>query len=139
MRYTSKPIAQQLNQLATYFAHEGFTVGRTATGIVAVDQDGIVIQVSPFRTSVQVRHRIHGRFRKEYVKKLPTTDWFTVRIPMLMSWAQDPHSKEMNRLVSVSRRPSPSRAILESICPPPPSTPTTTSRNTFAPPLRGKA
>ena len=106
MRYTSKPIAQQLNQLATYFAHEGFTVGRTATGIVAVDQDGIVIQVSPFRTSVQVRHRIHGRFREEYVKKLPTADWFTVRIPVLMKWAKDPHSKEMNRSVSVSRRPS---------------------------------
>jgi hypothetical protein len=139
MRYASKPIAQQLNQLATYFAHEGFTVGRTATGIVAVDQDGIVIQVSPFRTSVQVRHRIHGRFREEYVKKLPTPDWFTVRIPMLMSWAQDPNSKEMPRLVSVSRRPVPSRAILESICPPPLSTPMTTSRNTFAPPLRGKA
>ena len=139
MRYTSKPIAQQLNQLATYFAHEGFTVGRTATGIVAVDQDGIVIQVSPFRTSVQVRHRIHGRFREEYVKKLPTTDWFTTRIPMLMSWAQDPHSKEMNRSVSVSRRPVPSRAILASICPPPPSTLTTISKNTFAPPLRGKA
>ena len=118
MRYTSKPIAQQLNQLATYFAQEGFTVGRTATGIVAVDQDGIVIQVSPFRTSVQVRHRIHGRFREEYVKKLPTADWFTVRIPVLVKWAQDPHSKEMNRSVSVSRRPSQSRAILASICPP---------------------
>ena len=137
MRYTSKPIAQQLNQLATYFAHEGFTVGRTATGIVAVDQDGIVIQVSPFRTSVQVRHRIHGRFREEYVKKLPTADWFTVRIPVLMKWAKDPHSKEMNRSVSVSRRPSPSGAILASICPP--STPMTISSNTSAQPLKGKA
>lgn len=137
MRYTSKPIAQQLNQLATYFAHEGFTVGRTATGIVAVDQDGIVIQVSPFRTSVQVRHRIHGRFREEYVKKLPTPDWFTVRIPVLMKWAQDPHSKEMSRSVSVSRRPSQSRAILASICPP--STPMTISSNTSAQPLKGKA
>ncbi len=139
MRYASKPMKKKLDQLALYLAHEGFTVGRTATGMVAVDEDGIVIQVSPFRTSVQVRHRIHGRFREEYVKKLPTPDWFTVRIPMLMSWAQDPFSKEMPRLVSVSRRPVPSRAILESICPPPPSTPTTISKNTFAPPLRGRA
>ena len=137
MNYASKPISQQLNQLATYFAHEGFTVGRTATGIVAVDQDGIVIQVSPFRTSVQVRHRIHGRFREEYVKKLPTADWFTVRIPVLMKWAKDPHSKEMSRSVSVSRRPSPSGAILASICPP--STPMTISSNTSAQPLKGKA
>ena len=137
MNYASKPISQQLNPLATYFAHEGFTVGRTATGIVAVDQDGIVIQVSPFRTSVQVRHRIHGRFREEYVKKLPTADWFTVRIPVLMKWAKDPHSKEMSRSVSVSRRPSPSGAILASICPP--STPMTISSNTSAQPLKGKA
>ena len=137
MNYASKPMKKKLDQLALYLAHEGFTVGRTATGIVAVDQDGIVIQVSPFRTSVQVRHRIHGRFREEYVKKLPTADWFTVRIPVLMKWAKDPHSKEMNRSVSVSRRPSQSRAILASICPP--STPMTISSNTFAQPLKGKA
>ena len=137
MNYASKPMKKKLDQLALYLAHEGFTVGRTATGIVAVDQDGIVIQVSPFRTSVQVRHRIHGRFREEYVKKLPTADWFTVRIPVLMKWAQDPHSKEMNRSVSVSRRPSSSGAILASICPP--STPMTISSNTSAQPLKGKA
>jgi hypothetical protein len=137
MNYASKPMKKKLDQLALYLAHEGFTVGRTATGIVAVDQDGIVIQVSPFRTSVQVRHRIHGRFREEYVKKLPTADWFTVRIPVLMKWAQDPHSKEMSRSVSVSRRPSQSRAILASICPP--STPMTISSNTSAQPLKGKA
>ena len=137
MNYASKPMKKKLDQLALYLAHEGFTVGRTATGIVAVDLDGIVIQVSPFRTSVQVRHRIHGRFREEYVKKLPTTDWFTVRIPVLMKWAQDPHSKEMSRSVSVSRRPSSSGAILASICPP--STPMTISSNTSAQPLKGKA
>ena len=137
MNYASKPMKKKLDQLALYLAHEGFTVGRTATGIVAVDQDGIVIQISPFRTSVQVRHRIHGRFREEYVKKLPTADWFTVRIPVLVKWAQDPHSKEMNRSVSVSRRPSQSRAILASICPP--STPLTISSNTSAQPLKGKA
>ena len=137
MNYASKPMKKKLDQLALYLAHEGFTVGRTATGIVAVDQDGIVIQVSPFRTSVQVRHRIHGRFREEYVKKLPTPDWFTVRIPVLMKWAKDPHSKEMNRSVSVSRRPSSSGAILASICPP--STPMTISSNTSAQPLKGKA
>ena len=137
MNYASKPMKKKLDQLALYLAHEGFTVGRTATGIVAVDDDGIVIQVSPFRTSVQVRHRIHGRFREEYVKKLPTPDWFTTRIPVLMKWAQDPHSKEMNRSVSVSRRPSQSRAILASICPP--STPMTISSNTSAQPLKGKA
>ena len=137
MNYASKPMKKKLDQLALYLAHEGFTVGRTATGIVAVDDDGIVIQVSPFRTSVQVRHRIHGRFREEYVKKLPTADWFTVRIPVLMKWAQDPHSKEMPRFVSVSRRPVPSRAILASICPP--STPMTISSNTSAQPLKGKA
>ena len=137
MNYASKPMKKKLDQLALYLAHEGFTVGRTATGIVAVDQDGIVIQVSPFRTSVQVRHTIHGRFREEYVKKLPTPDWFTVRIPVLMKWAKDPHSKEMNRSVSVSRRPSSSGAILASICPP--STPMTISSNTSAQPLKGKA
>tara|TARA_R110002126_G_scaffold100774_3_gene232428 strand:+ start:3154 stop:3567 length:414 start_codon:yes stop_codon:yes gene_type:complete len=136
MNYASKPMKKKLDQLALYLAHEGFTVGRTATGIVAVDDDGIVIQVSPFRTSVQVRHRIHGRFREEYVKKLPTPDWFTTRIPVLMKWAQDPHSKEMHRSVSVSRRPSQSRAILASICPP--STPMTISSNTSAQPLKGK-
>ena len=137
MNYASKPMKKKLDQLALYLAHEGFTVGRTATGIVAVDQDGIVIQVSPFRTSVQVRHTIHGRFREEYVKKLPTADWFTVRIPVLMKWAKDPHSKEMSRSVSVSRRPSSSGAILASICPP--STPMTISSNTSAQPLKGKA
>ena len=136
MNYASKPMKKKLDQLALYLAHEGFTVGRTATGIVAVDDDGIVIQVSPFRTSVQVRHRIHGRFREEYVKKLPTADWFTVRIPVLMKWAKDPHSKEMSRSVSVSRRPSSSGAILASICPP--STPMTISSNTSAQPLKGK-
>ena len=139
MRYASKPNKTKLARAAAYLKCEGFAVGLTHTGLVAVDEDGVVIQASPFRTSAQIYHPVLKVFREEYEPRLPEIYWFSERIALLMEWAQDKDAKEIPHLISASRRPVPSRAILASICPPPPSTPMTTSRNTFAPQLRGRA
>jgi len=139
MRYASKPNKTKLARAVSYLKCEGFSVGLTHTGLVAVDEDGVVIQASPFRTSAQIYHPVLKVFREEYEPRLPEIYWFSERIALLMEWAQDKDAKEIPHLISVSRRPIPSRAILASICPPPRSTPTTTSRNTFAPQLRGRA
>lgn len=138
MRYGSKPVRQQMESISMYLKSEGFTIGVTHTGFVAVDAEGVVIQCSPFRTSAQIQHPIHKRFKEEYSRKLPSAQWFTERMDMLIKWANDPKSKEPSRIVKMSRKPVPSRAaILASICPP--STPMTISSNTSAQPLRGKA
>lgn len=142
MRYASKPNKTKLARAAAYLKCEGFAVGLTHTGLVAVDEDGVVIQASPFRTSAQIYHPVLKVFREEYEPRLPEIYWFSERIALLMEWAKDKNAKEIPHLISVSRRPVPSRAsraILASICPQPRSTPTTTSRNTFAPQLRGRA
>jgi hypothetical protein len=137
MRYASKPNKTKLARAAAYLKCEGFAVGLTHTGLVAVDEDGVVIQASPFRTSAQIYHPVLKVFREEYEPRLPEIYWFSERIALLMEWAQDKDAKQIPHLISVSRRPVPSRAILASICTP--SAPTTISSTTYAQPLNGKA
>jgi hypothetical protein len=96
-----------MNALAMYLRGEGFTVGMTHTGFIAIDPEGVVFQVSPFRTSAQIQHPIHKRFREEYSRKLPQTHWFDERMEILIKWANDPMSKELTRKVSTSRRTNP--------------------------------
>ncbi len=104
MRYESKPVLLHMNALVMYLRGEGFTVGMTHTGFIAIDLEGVVFQVSPFRTSAQIQHPIHKRFREEYSRKLPQTHWFDERMEILIKWANDPKSKECTRKMSTSRR-----------------------------------
>ena len=107
MRYESKPVLLHMKALVMYLRGEGFMVGMTHTGFVAIDAEGVVFQVSPFRTSAQIQHTIHKRFREEYSRKLPETLWFDKQMETLIKWANDPKSKEMTRKVSTSRRTNP--------------------------------
>jgi hypothetical protein len=81
----------------------------THTGFVAVDEDGVVFIVSPFRTSGQIYHPILNVFREEYAKKLPETYWFQEAMNTLTAWVKDPKAKEPPRMISASRRPVPSK------------------------------
>ena len=90
-----------------YLQHEGFTVGQTKTGFVAVDDDGIVIQATPYRTSAQVFHPILKIYREEYALYIQETYWFAEKVALLTEWAKDPNAKEPPRMAQVSRRPVP--------------------------------
>ena len=109
MRYASRPSKLRLARAADYLRHEGFAVGMTHTGFVAVDEDGVVFIVSPFSTSAQIYHPILNVFREEYAQKLPETHWFQTTMNTLLSWAKDSNAKEPARMISASRRPVPSR------------------------------
>ena len=92
-----------------YLEHQGFTVGQTKYGFVAVDQDGIVIQATPYHTSAQVFHSVLKIYREEYALSLQETYWFAEKVSLLTEWSKDPNAKEPPRIVGVSRRPVPSR------------------------------
>jgi hypothetical protein len=140
MKYATKPNKTKLARVAAYLRDEGFVVGLTHTGLVAIDDDGLVIQASPCRTSAQIYHPILKVFREEYEPRIAETCWLGERIAMLIEWAKDKDAVELPHIIGVSRRPVPSRAsraILASICTP--SAPTTISSTTYAQPLNGKA
>ncbi len=92
-----------------YLRHEGFTVGQTKNGFVAVDDDGIVIQATPYRTSAQIFHPTLKIYREEYALYIQETYWFAEKLPLLTEWSKDPNAKESGRVLSISRRPVPSR------------------------------
>jgi hypothetical protein len=109
MMYPTTRNKTKILRAVMYLEHEGFTVGQTTTGFVAVDQDGIVIQATPYRTSAQVFHPVLKIYREEYALSLQETYWFAEKVSLLTEWSKDPNAKEPPRIVGVSRRPVPSR------------------------------
>jgi hypothetical protein len=109
MNYATTRNKTKILRAVMYLEHEGFTVGQTKTGFVAVDQDGIVIQATPYRTSAQVFHPVLKIYREEYALSLQEIYWFTEKLSLLTEWAKDPNAKEPSRIVATSRRPVPSR------------------------------
>ena len=109
MRTNSRVTMQHREQVMFYLKNEGFLCGYTKTGFIGVDDDGIVIQCTPYRTSAQIRHNTTRRIREEYVKKVPTTDWFTRIIDELTQWANDPKAVVPPRVLQSSNRPVPSK------------------------------
>jgi hypothetical protein len=109
MMYPTTRNKAKILRAAMYLRHEGFTVGQTRTGFVAVDDDGIVIQATPYRTSAQIFHPTLKIYREEYALSLQEIYWFTEKLSLLTEWAKDPNAKEPGRVLSISRKPVPSR------------------------------
>ena len=109
MMYPTTRNKAKILRAVMYLEHEGFTVGQTKTGFVAVDNDGIVIQATPYRTSAQVFHPVLKIYREEYALYIQETYWFAEKVALLTEWAKDPNATEPGRVLSVSRRPVPSR------------------------------
>jgi len=109
MMYPTTRNKAKILRAVMYLEHEGFTVGQTKNGFVAVDDDGIVIQATPFRTSAQIFHPKLKIYREEYALYIQETYWFAEKLPLLTEWSKDPNAKEPPRIVGVSRRLVPSR------------------------------
>ena len=109
MMYPTTRNKAKILRAVMYLEHEGFTVGQTKTGFVAVDNDGIVIQATPYRTSAQVFHPVLKIYREEYALYIQETYWFAEKVALLTEWSKDPNAKEPGRIVATSRRPVPSR------------------------------
>ena len=109
MMYPTTRNKAKILRAVMYLEHEGFTVGQTRTGFVAVDNDGIVIQATPYRTSAQIFHPALKIYREEYALYIQETYWFAEKVALLTEWSKDPNAKEPPRIVGISRRPVPSR------------------------------
>jgi hypothetical protein len=60
MRTGTKPLLAKREVIMQHLRDQGFTVALTATGFVAVDEDGVVFNVSPARTHCSVVHPVSG-------------------------------------------------------------------------------
>ncbi len=109
MMYPTTRNKAKILRAVMYLEHEGFTVGQTKNGFVAVDDDGIVIQATPYRTSAQIFHPKLKIYREEYALYIQETYWFAEKLPLLTEWSKDPNAKEPPRIIAMSRRPVPSR------------------------------
>ena len=67
---------------------QGFTVAQTASGFIAVDQDGIVFTVSPMRTHVQMVHPQTGQFCEHRARGMPDTGWFDSITDEFVDWSK---------------------------------------------------
>lgn len=98
-----------LSSISAHLMMNGFRIGLTNTGFVAVDCDGIVFTCSKFRTSVQVCHPQTGHNRIEYLRSIPSKEWCDKHIDEFTIWTQDPKAKAPPRIVKMSNRPVPSQ------------------------------
>lgn len=109
MNYPTTRNKKKILRAVMYLKHEGFIVGQTKNGFVAVDDDGIVIQATPYRTSAQVFHPTLKIYREEYALYIQEPYWFAEKVQQLIEWSKDPNATELPRMLSVSRRPVPSK------------------------------
>ena len=88
----TKEKLEQYRSLMKYLKSEGFTVGRTRTGFIAVDAQGVVFECSPWRTYGSVRHLLHSEDFVERVdtKGIALASWFTTYMDYLRKWRVDP-------------------------------------------------
>lgn len=87
MRMRSKPLTERRNLLMRHLTAEGFTVGRTEHGFVAVDDDGIVFTVSPVRTHVCRVDPVTEKIMEIRTIGMPDTAWCNRMISELGIWA----------------------------------------------------
>ncbi len=59
-----------------HLRNQGFTVGQTERGFVAVDDDGVIFTVSPGRTHVCIVHPRNGQYMEHRCNGLPDVEWF---------------------------------------------------------------
>ena len=95
----TKEKAEQYRSLMRYLKSEGFTVGRTRTGFIAVDAQGVVFECSPWRTYGSVKHLLQAEDCVERIdtKGIPLASWFTATIDHLRKWRTDPEAIVENK------------------------------------------
>ena len=59
-----------------YLCSQGFTVGQTERGFVAVDDDGVIFTVSPGRSHVCIVNPQSGQYMEHRCNGLPDPKWF---------------------------------------------------------------
>ena len=75
-------------QLIEHLRKQGFVVGKTASGFVAVDDDGIVFTVSIAATHVQMVHPRTGQLCEHRARGIPDPKWFDGMAGEFVDWAK---------------------------------------------------
>lgn len=65
---------------------QGFTVALTATGFIAVDEDGVVFNVSPARTHCVVVHPVSGIVIERKVAGQAEIEWLDRVCGDMVEW-----------------------------------------------------
>jgi hypothetical protein len=69
-------VADKRSILMDHLRSEGFTVGKTERGFVAVDEDGVIFTCSPGRTHVCIVHSKNEQYMEHRCNGLPDPEWF---------------------------------------------------------------
>ena len=89
MRTNTPAILDKRVRLMDHLRAQGFTVARTATGFIAVDEDGIIFNVSPVRTHVCVVHPVTEQYMEERTAGQPDPKWFDAMIEEFVTWSKE--------------------------------------------------
>lgn len=89
MRTNTPAILDKRALLMKHLRVQGFTVARTATGFIAVDEDGIIFNVSPVRTHVSSVHPVTQQYMEHRAPNQPDPEWFDDMIQEFVAWMQD--------------------------------------------------
>lgn len=96
MRMNSSPIRAKRALLMDYLQSRGYLIGRTHSGFVAVDGDGIVFTVSPCRTYGTISHPQSGELRELRARGQAEPEWFEETEATLIEWAKSPLIRKCN-------------------------------------------
>ena len=96
MRMNSSPIRAKRALLIEYLEGRGYLVGRTHSGFVAVDGDGIVFTVSPCRTHGTIAHQQSGELHEVRARGQASPEWFEQAEGTLIEWAKSPLIRKRN-------------------------------------------
>ena len=89
MRTNTPAILDKRVRLMDYLRAQGFTVARTATGFMAIDEDGIIFNVSPVRTHVCAVHPLTEQYMEERIAGQPDPKWFDAMIEEFVTWSKE--------------------------------------------------
>ena len=86
MRTGTKPLLAKREVLMQHLRDQGFTVALTATGFIAVDDDGVVFNVSPARTHCVVVHPVSGIVIERKVAGQAEIEWLDRVCGDMVEW-----------------------------------------------------
>lgn len=89
MKTNTVAILDKRIRLMDYLRAQGFTVARTATGFMAIDDDGIIFNVSPVRTHVSAVHPVTEQYMEERTPGQPDPKWFDAMIEEFVTWSKE--------------------------------------------------
>lgn len=86
MRTGTRPLLAKRDILMQHLRDQGFTVALTATGFIAVDEDGVVFNVSPARTHCVVVHPVSGIVIERKVAGQAEIEWLDRVCGDMVEW-----------------------------------------------------